>query len=96
MANEELLNQEEPLILELTDEEGNEIALEVLDSVDYEGVEYLVLLPDEEGADEVVILEVEPQTDGSESFLTVDNEDILNAVFEIFQNRMKEFFAAEE
>lgn len=96
MANEELLNQEEPLILELTDEEGNEIALEVLDSVDYEGVEYLVLLPDEEGADEVVILEVEPQADGSESFLTVDNEDILNAVFEIFQNRMKEFLAAEE
>ncbi len=95
MANEELLNQEEPLILELTDEEGNEIALEVLDSVDYEGVEYLVLLPDEEGADEVVILEVEPQTDGSESFLTVDNEDILNAVFEIFQARVKEFFPEE-
>lgn len=95
MANEELLNQDEPFILELTDEEGNEIALEVLDSVDYEGVEYLVLLPDEEGADEVVILEVEPQADGSESFLTIDNEDILNAVFDIFQQRVKEFFPEE-
>ena len=45
MANEELLNEEEISILSLTDEEGNEVEFELIDSVDYEGVEYLILLP---------------------------------------------------
>ena len=50
MANEELLNEEEISILSLTDEEGNEVEFELNDSVDFEGVEYLILLPPEEEA----------------------------------------------
>ena len=45
MANEELLNEEEISILSLTDEEGNEVEFELIDSVDFEGAEYLILLP---------------------------------------------------
>ena len=96
MANEELLNEEEISILSLTDEEGNEVEFELIDSVDYEGVEYLILLPPEEEASEVVILEVEPHADGSENYLTVDNEEILNAVFAIFKERFAEFFTFED
>lgn len=96
MANEELLNEEEISILSLTDEEGNEVEFELIDSVDYEGVEYLILLPPEEEASEVVILEVEPHADGSENYLTVDNEEILNAVFGIFKERFAEFFTFED
>ena len=96
MANEELLNEEEVSILSLTDEEGNEVEFELIDSVDYEGVEYLILLPPEEEAAEVVILEVEPHADGSESYLTVDNEDVLNAVFGIFKERFADFFTFED
>ncbi len=96
MANEELLNEEEISILSLTDEEGNEVEFELIDSVDYEGVEYLILLPPEEEAAEVVILEVEPHTDGTESYLTVDNEEVLNAVFAIFKERFADFFTFEE
>ena len=43
MANEELL-EEEASILYLTDEEGNEVEFELIDSVDNEGKEYLILL----------------------------------------------------
>lgn len=95
MANEELLNEEEISILELTDEDGNEVEFELIDSVDYEGKEYLILLPPEEEASEVVILEVEPHADGSESYLTVNDEATLMAVFEIFKERFADFFTFE-
>ena len=96
MANEELLNEEEISILSLTDEEGNEVEFELIDSVDFEGVEYLILLPPEEEASEVVILEVEPHTDGTESYLTVDYERVLNEVFKVFKERFADFFTFEE
>lgn len=95
MANEELLNEEEISILELTDEDGNEVEFELIDSVDYEGKEYLILLPPEEEASEVVILEVEPHADGSESYLTVNDEATLMAVFEIFKEHFADFFTFE-
>ena len=66
MANEELL-EEESSIISLTDEEGNEVEFELIDSVDYEGKEYLILLPPDDEAAEVVILEVEPHKDGTET-----------------------------
>ena len=96
MANEELLNEEEASILSLTDEEGNEVEFELIDSVDYEGAEYLILLPPDEEAAEVVILEVEPHKDGTESYVTVSDEDVLNAVFNIFKERFQDFFTFEE
>ena len=96
MANEELLNEEEISILSLTDEEGNEVEFELIDSVDFEGVEYLILLPPEEEASEVVIMEVEPHTDGTESYLTVDDERVLNEVFKVFKERFADFFTFEE
>ena len=96
MANEELLNEEEISLLSLTDEEGNEVEFELIDSVDYEGAEYLILLPPEEEAAEVVILEEEPHKDGTESYLSVDDEATLNAVFAIFKERFQDFFTFEE
>lgn len=95
MANEELLNEDEAFILELTDEEGNEVSFELIDSVDYEGKEYLILLPPEEEASEVVILEVEPHADGTENYLSVDSEDTLMAVYEIFKERFQDIFTFE-
>ena len=90
MANEELLNEEEVSILELTDEDGNEVEFELVDSVDYEGEEYLILLPMDEEDPEVV-------TDGkgNESYVTVDTEETLMAVFEIFKERFKDIFTFE-
>lgn len=95
MANEELLNEEEACIISLTDEEGNEVEFELIDSVDYEDKEYLILLPPDDEAAEVVILEVEPHADGTESYLTVNDEITLNAVYEIFKERFKDIFTFE-
>ena len=95
MANEELLNEEEVSILELTDEDGNEVEFELVDSVDYEGEEYLILLPMDEEDPEVVILKVVTDGKGNESYVTVDTEETLMAVFEIFKERFKDIFTFE-
>ena len=90
MENEELLQEEETSIITMTDENGEEVDFEFLDCVEYEGKEYLVLIPAEEDANEIVILEVEPVDEELENYLAVENEDILNAVYEIFKDRFKD------
>ena len=60
MENNELLQEEEVELLTLTDENGEDVEFEYLDSIDYEGKEYIVLLPADENDNEVLILEVEP------------------------------------
>ena len=44
MENEEILQEEESNILTLTDENGVDTDFEYLDSIDYEGKEYLCML----------------------------------------------------
>lgn len=83
----------------LNDEDGNEVEFELLDLVEYNGEEYVVMLPCDETADDgmVVILKLE-QTDDEdlESYVAVEDEQTLNAVFEIFKERFKEEFTFED
>ena len=92
--NEELDN-----IVTLKDEDGNDVKFEFLDLIDYEGEEYVVLLPAEEAEDaepeEVVILQLEKDPDENsdeETYVSVDDENVLNAVFEIFKEKFKDDF----
>ena len=88
MENEELLQEEETSILTLTDENGEETEFEYLDCIEYEGKEYLVLLPMED--DQIVILEVEPVDEENENYIAVESEEVLDAVYEIFKERYKD------
>ena len=87
-------NEEVDNIIVLNDEEGNEVQFEFLDLIDYEGEEYVVLLPAEETEDagEVVILQVEDTDSEEESYVSVEDEDVLNKVFEIFKDKFKDEF----
>lgn len=97
MADEKLLQEEEEsTILTLTDEDGESIDFEYLDSVDYEGKEYLVLMPAEEAATEIVILEIEPVDEENENYLPVMDEKLLNAVYAIFKERYKDVLTFED
>ncbi len=89
MENEELDN-----IVVLNDEEGNEVQFEFLDLVEYEGEEYVVLLPvDDIDEGEVVILKVEDtESEDEESYVSVDDESVLQSVFEIFKEKFKDEF----
>ena len=82
--------EEEDSIITLVDENGEETAFEFLDCIEYEGKEYLCLIPADEESSEIVILEVEPVDEETENYLSVENEDILDAVYEIFKERFKD------
>ena len=96
MENEEILQEEESSILTLTDENGVDTEFEFLDCIEYEGKEYLVLIPTEEGADEIVILEVEPVDEENENYIAVESEQILSAVYEIFKTRYSDILTFED
>jgi uncharacterized protein YrzB (UPF0473 family) len=97
MANEEILQEEEQSnILTLTDENGVDVDFEYLDCIDYEGKEYLVLMPADEIATEIVILEVEPVDEETENYLSVGDEAVLNAVYDIFKDRYKDVLTFED
>ena len=85
-------------IIVLNDENGDEIEFEFLDLIEYDGEEYVVLLPvaseGEEEEGEVVILKLESTDEdaGEESYIGVDDEQILNKVFQIFKEKYKDEF----
>ena len=93
--SEDMNNEELDNIIVLNDENGNEAEFEFLDLIEYEGEEYVVLLPVEESDDagEVVILKLEDtESEDEESYVSVDDEEILNKVFEIFKEKFKDDF----
>ena len=93
MDTEELDN-----IIILNDENGNEVKFEFLDLVELDDEEYVVLLPvsdeGEEDEGEVVILKLEDTDEESEeeSYVGVEDEEILNKVFAIFKEKYKDEF----
>ncbi len=98
--NEEnnIQNEEFDNIIVLNDENGEEVSFEFLDLIELDGEEYVVLLPaeeeDNEEAGEVVILKVEDTEDDSEeeSYVSVDDEETLQKVFDMFKEKFKDDF----
>ena len=92
-------NEEIDNVITLKDEDGNEVKFEFLDLVELNNEEYVILLPittdGEEEEGEVVILQIEDKDtpdDEEESYISVEDESILNEVFEIFKEKFKNDF----
>jgi uncharacterized protein YrzB (UPF0473 family) len=96
MENENLIPEEEVSILTLTDENGADIDFEYLDCIEYQGKEYLVLMPVDEESNEIVILEVEPVDEENENYLAVNDEAVLDAVYAIFKDRYADILTFED
>ena len=93
--NDKGLDEELDNIIVLNDEDGNEVKFEFLDLIELDGEEYIVLLPTEEDEEdgEVVILKVEDtDSEDEESYVGVDDQEVLNAVFAIFKDKFKDEF----
>ena len=75
------------------DDDGNELTMEVLDYLAYEGKEYALLTEyveddgdgDEEDPVEVFIMEVRPVGEDQEEFVPVD-DDLAETLIEIFES----------
>ncbi len=88
----------------LTDEDGNEIELEHLDTIEYNGAVYMAFFPAEEADEEgqppedddeeagLIILKV-VEIDGEEQLATLEDEEELEAVYQQF---MEALFEEEE
>ena len=88
---EKEMELEEFIVLE--DEDGNEVEFTLGDKVGYEGKEYVVLLPVAEDDNGIVILEYEEGGDEEgDLYSDVEDEDVLNAVFDMFKEKYKDEF----
>ena len=97
MEHEDLIpEEEESSILTLTDENGKDTDFEYLDCIEFNGKEYLVLMPAESLETEIVILEVEPVDEENENYLSVSDEKVLNQVYGIFKEKYKDILTFED
>lgn len=94
------MQEEYTNVITLTDSDGSDVDFEVLDIVPYNDHEYVVMLPvdDESDSPEAVILELlEAEEDNEEDMLQgVDDEEILNAVFNLFMEKNADEFQFEQ
>lgn len=96
LNNEDFAEEYEAEIITLEDDLGNEKDFEFLDTVEYDGDEYIILLPvEEEEQNEVMILRVDSLDDQDEIYSGIDDEEVLQAVFNIFKDRYKDEFDFE-
>ena len=84
-------------IITLNDEDGNEVKFEFLDLIELDDEQYVVLLPVlEEGEEDdgEVILKLEDTDEDSdqESYVSVESEETLMKVFNIFKDKFKDEF----
>ena len=82
----------------LTDENGVEVELEHLDTVEYNDHIYMAFIPAEmklEESYELIIMKVEKE-DGEDILVTLDDEDELDEMFQIFSERLEETFEDED
>ena len=80
----------------IEDDDGNEFELEHLSTLEFEGEEYMVFLPadmDEDDPDYGFVILKVVEEDGEEQFVSVDDEDQLQRVYEYY---MEKVFADED
>ena len=93
------MSEERDNIVVLVDDEGQELKFEVLDIIEYEGSEYAAGLEadkEEEAEDTVLIMRIVHANEEEDILEPVENEEVLQAVFEIFKEHMEDEFEFED
>ena len=81
--------EEENSIFEFVDEEGNVEKFEVLDFVEFEGNDYVVLLPVTDNEEDLMvhILEVVEELDSDyDTYLGIDDQDLVDKIYAVFMD----------
>ena len=90
-----------PNFVTLTDDEGNDVELEYVDALEYNGTTYMAFFPvveedseEEENEEEYGLVILKSQMENGEEFLvTVDDEEEIDKVYDLF---MKQILSDEE
>ena len=89
MEDKNLITEEEATIITLTDENGVDMEFEYLDCIEYKSKEYLALLPTDEESNEILLLEIVPVDEENESYVSIEDEETLMAVYAILKEHFK-------
>lgn len=87
-----------PDFISLTDEDGNEFEVEVIDMLEHNGITYVACFPavDEDTPEEeaedygLVILKYVEDADGETYLATPDTDEELNEVYDLFMEQLDE------
>ena len=90
------LPEEEESQITLTGEDGEEITFDYLDCLTYQNTEYLVLMPTDTEETQIVILEIQPVDEENETYLPVEDEAVLDAVYGLFKEKYKDILTFED
>jgi len=77
----------------LSDENGNETEFEHVDTLEYEGSTYMAFIPAEMSLSEeaeLVILKLDNEGTDDEVLVSVEDEDLLNTLFQMVIERLDE------
>ena len=92
--------EEESYLVDLFDDEGNKQTVEHLDTVQVDGVDYVICIPykeeEDDEVDQVIILKME--YDENDDYILVPEEDleVLDRAYEIFKERNADLFDFED
>ncbi|MGN0526789.1 MAG: DUF1292 domain-containing protein [Acutalibacteraceae bacterium] len=76
-------------VIVLTDQDGAEVKFELLDVVPYKDKKYVVLFPaDDEDVTQVTILELDESNPDYDNFIGIEDDSLIEAVFEAFKERV--------
>ena len=93
MSIDENFNKDEFQEVILKDEAGNDVHFDHVLTFKYEGEKYVALMPLDEvegmDDDEVLILRIETKS-GEDTYKTIDNDVLLNEVFDEFLRLLEE------
>ena len=85
-----------PNFVTLTDDEGNDVELEYVDALEYNGTTYMAFFPvveedseDEENEEEYGLVILKSQMENGEEFLvTIDDEEEIDKVYDLFMEQI--------
>ena len=80
-------------LVTISDDDGNVFTLEHLDTIEIDGIFYAAFLPvemDEEDDDYGIIVLKAVEEDGESFFISVDDDDFINHLHELFIERLSD------
>lgn len=85
-----------PNFVTLTDDEGNDVELEYVDALEFNGTTYMAFFPvmeedseEEENEEEYGLVILKSQMENGEEFLvTVDDEEEIEKVYDLFMDQI--------
>ena len=93
---------EEEFLVDLFDDEGNMKTVEHLDTVQVDGVDYVICVPynedatEDDEAEEVIILKMETDENGEKILVPDEDLETLDRAYEIFKERNADLFDFED